>query len=55
MAFFYNFCLRQLCSPLLSLFWFVPGFVESDQVVKRLQCVWVGVTKFETAAFDYFE
>ena len=46
------FHLCKFCSPLFSFFWFVPGFVEVDQVVKRLLSVWVSVTKFETAAFE---
>jgi hypothetical protein len=32
----YSFRLRQLGSPLLGLFWLVPGFIEVDQVVNRL-------------------
>jgi hypothetical protein len=38
-----------------GLFWFVPGFVEVDEVVPRFYRVWMGVTEFETAAFEGFE
>jgi hypothetical protein len=48
------FTLCQFCSPVVGFFWFVPGLVEVDQVIKRLQRVRVSVTKFETAAFDGF-
>jgi len=42
---------RQFGSPLFGFFWFVPGFVEVDEVVYRLLRVWVHVTEFEPAAF----
>ena len=55
MSLFYNFCLRQFRLPLLSLFWLAPGFVESDQVVKRLLRVRMFVTEFQASASDGFE
>jgi len=55
MSLYHSFCLWQFCSPLFGFFWLVPGFVESDQVLQRLLCVWVIVAEFETAAFDGFE
>ncbi len=33
MSLFCSFCFRQFCSPLVGLFWLVPGFVELDQVM----------------------
>ena len=49
-----SFCLWQFCPPLLSFFRFVPGFVEYNQVVQRLYCMWVGVAEFETVVFEGF-
>jgi hypothetical protein len=42
---FSHFCLRQFFSPLFGFFWFIPGFVEFDQVLLRFQraVVLVGV------------
>ena len=51
----YSLHLQQFCSPLLSFFWFVPGFVEVDQIIQGLLRVWVSVTEFEAAAFKGFE
>ena len=31
MSLYLSFCLRQLCSPFFSFFWFVPGFVEVER------------------------
>jgi hypothetical protein len=55
MSLFHTLCVRQFCSPLGGFFWFVPGFVEGDQVVPGFQCVWVSVTEFQTPAFDGFD
>jgi hypothetical protein len=29
----HSFCFRQLCSPLIAVIRFVPGFVEFDQIL----------------------
>ena len=29
----HSFCLRQFCSPLLSLLWLAPGLAEGDQIL----------------------
>ena len=51
----YDLQLCKFCSPFVSFFWFVPGFVEGDEVVPRLDCIWMRVTEFEAAAFEGFE
>ena len=51
----YLLYLQQFCSPLFGLFRLAPGFVESDQVTKRLQCVRAFVTEFRMSAFNGFE
>ena len=38
------------CSDLMETI--APGFVEFDQVVPRLQCVWVSVTEFKVPALQ---
>jgi len=55
MSLYFSFCLYQFDPPLFRFFWLVAGFVEVDQVVQRLDCMWVSVTKFEAAAFDGFD
>ena len=42
-------------SPLFGFFWFVPGFVEANEVVKRILRMGVSVTELEAAAFEDFE
>jgi len=42
--------LLQFNLPLVGLFRLAPGFIEVDEVVPRLQCVWMSVTKFKPAA-----
>jgi len=37
LSLFKIFFLCQFCSPLVGFFWLVPGFVEGDYIVKRLQ------------------
>jgi hypothetical protein len=49
---FCRFCLRQLYLPLFGFFWFVPGFVEVDQVPPRLYRVRVVATHY-IFAFSY--
>ena len=52
MSLFKIFNLFQFFSPLVGFFWFVPGFVEVDQIIQRLLRVRVSVTEFEAAAFE---
>jgi hypothetical protein len=49
------FFLCHFGSPLFGFFWFVPGFVEGDEIVYRFYSMWVSVTESEAAAFESFE